>query len=150
MTAASERVVASSAHRSAISDAVRLPRGPELSWDLIRANIHWLGNYRDMTIQRYGCPPDGLIEALAVLAEAYAAGSDSRPRETEPTAPPKILVLGQDAVIDLEEAAQMLELKPDSVRDLCRRGVLAAHKRRNRWFPVNAAVLERVAMSEEA
>jgi hypothetical protein len=33
---------------------------------------------------------------------------------------------------------------------LCRRGVLAAQKRRNRWFPVNAAVLERVAMSEEA
>lgn len=135
--------------RAKIGAAVRLPIGPEISWDLLRATIHWLSSHREMTIQRYGCPPDGLVEAIEVYAEAVAAGGDSRRRETERAAAPEDLALGRDSVIDLEEAAQMLRVKPDSVRDLCRRGVLAAEKRRNRWFPLKVSVMERVAMRKE-
>lgn len=135
--------------RERIAASVRLPIGPEISWDLLRATVHWLSIYRELTVQRYGCPPDGLVVAIGVYAEAIAGG-DSRRRETNRDAAPEVLALGRATVIDLEEAAEMLKVKPDSVRDLCRRGVLAAEKRRNRWFPLKAAVMERVAMREES
>jgi hypothetical protein len=128
MTAASERVVASSARRSAISDAVRRVNVVQLDPELVRVVVHWLGRYSDLTTQRFGCLPDGLADVQYALAEACAddSGEDSRLRELSAAVGHRVLLSEHehDVRVDTAAAAAQLAIPVDSVRWHCRRGNL--------------------------
>jgi len=126
--------------RSKISAAVQRVDAVQLSADVGRLVVHWLGQLAETAVQRNGCAPDGLVEVQHAIAEAIATGGDSRRRESEPAVSPELLALAQEPVIELEDAAQMLVLKPDTVRGMCRDEILAAKKVGGRWFPLAAAV----------
>lgn len=106
--------------------------------DAARLTIHFLGEFAEERRQRNGCPPLGLIELQQAYAEALA--SDSRSRDSEEISAAGALALGDELVVNAEEAARMLRLKPDTVRLMCRKGTLAAKKESGRWFPTTAAV----------
>ncbi|OBJ43109.1 hypothetical protein A5621_00855 [Mycobacterium colombiense] len=110
--------------------------------DLARLVVFWLGRYAELAAQRNGCVPEGLVEAQHALAEAAVGVGDSRQREYEASMAAGVLAFGEDTVMNAEAAAQMLRLKPDTVRLMCRKGSLAAKKVAGRWFPDVVAVEE--------
>jgi hypothetical protein len=126
-----------------LAGAVQRVDAVAISADFARVLVFWLGNYAKLARQTKGCAPDGLEDAQYVLAEACAPGGDSRLREDSTPGHAEILALGHDAVVDAETAAQMLGLKADTVRLMCRKGQLEAQKRAGRWFPTIAAVQQR-------
>jgi Helix-turn-helix domain len=127
--------------RPQLSAAVQRVEGVLVSAEAARVIVFLLGNYAKLAESRNGCVPDGLREVQGALAEAVAAGS--RGRDGERVAAPAVLPLSHD-VIELEQAAEVLGMKADSVRNLCRRGGLDAQKRRGRWFVSASAVAQRV------
>ena len=127
--------------RPQLSAAIQHVDGVLVSLEAARVIVFLLGNYAKLATACNGCVPDGLVEIQSLLAET---SSVSRPRDGERVAVPAVLPWAGEDFVDLEEAVRMLGLKPDSVRNLCRRRVLAAEKRRGRWFIDAAAVAQRV------
>jgi len=126
--------------RSRIGAAVQRVDAVLVSADVGRVLVHWLGQLAEVTVQRNGCAPAGLVEVQGALAEAVAAVGDSRVREPCDVLASEVLALGQEPVVNVGDAARMLDLKPDTVRLMCRRGKLGAKKVAGRWFPAVAAV----------
>jgi hypothetical protein len=116
--------------------------GVQLSVRASRMVVHFLGELAEITRQRNGCAPIGLVELQHSIAEAAAAIGDSRRRDSEALPAPEVLALAQEPTISVKEAARMLKLQPDSVRLMCRRRTLDAEHVEGRWFPRLAAVQE--------
>jgi hypothetical protein len=135
--------------RANIAAAVQRVDVIQVSVDAGHLLVHWLGQLADIGRQRNGCAPIGLVEVQHAIAEAVAAGCDSRRRESEGLVAPEVLALNEEPVMNLKDAAWMLELKPDSVRLMCRQGTLKAKKVGHSWFPTVTAVHQEVGRRAE-
>lgn len=135
--------------RAKVGAAVQRVDGIQISVEVGRLLVHWLGQFADIVTQRNGCAPVGLVEVQHVLAEAVAGHGDSRSRESEGLVAPELLALSEEPVVGVEEAARMLGLKPDSVRLMCRQGTMSAKKVAGRWFPTTTAVQEQLRRRAE-
>lgn len=133
----------SSDRRANICAAVNRVDVIQISPDLARCLVQWLGSYAKLAQSRNGCLPDGLEDAAYALAESCAGTGDLRQREDSALGDAEILGLGDGAVIDANTAAEMLGISTSGVTYLCRNGRLDAQKRAGRWFPTLAAVQER-------
>jgi hypothetical protein len=118
-----------------------------ISTDTGRLLVRWLGQLAEIARQRNGCPPMGLAEVRRTLAEAIAA--DSRWRDSHAIPAAELLALGDEQVLGVEETARMLQLKPDTVRLMCREGTLEAKKKSGRWFPTADAVHDELCRRAE-
>lgn len=148
MTAAA--VVPGQQQRAAIAAQVQRVDAIQITPALANLIHRFLSRYADLATQRYGAPPDGLQDTQYALGEALASRPDySRQREQNPGDSPEFIGLGGDAVVSIEEAAKMLDRKPDSVRWMCRKGKLAAKRHGKQWFPLLAAVQELRARRED-
>jgi Helix-turn-helix domain len=114
--------------REKISAAVQRVDAIQISPDLARVLVHWLGRLAEVLARQNSCAPEALVAVQHALAEAYAAGSgDSRHASRESIGAYDLLALGHDFV-DTEAAADMLGLKADTVRWHCRNGNLESQK----------------------
>ncbi|WP_343709728.1 helix-turn-helix domain-containing protein [Mycobacterium sp.] len=127
----------------ALAAAVQRVEGIVVNADVARLLVHWLGQLADVAVQRNGCAPAGLVEVQRALAEAAVTAGDSRERESEAVPASEVLALMDEPVVSVDQAAEMLHLKPDSVRYLCRQGRLPAKRVAGRWFLSLTAVEQR-------
>jgi hypothetical protein len=136
--------------RAKIEAAVHRVDVVQLSPDVARLVVFWLGQYAEISQARYGCAPEGLIEAQHAIAEVVTAtGGDSRRREETAASSADLLALAQEPVLDVKDAAHMLDLKPDTIRLMCRQGTLGAKKVAGRWFPMAGAVQQELHQRAE-
>lgn len=123
-----------------IFEAVRADFIP-VSRDLVKAVVHWLGDYARLK-QQPGQPgvPEGVAAAQRALAEAYAATS-SRQREQERVDAAGLVLSGHESYVGTTDAAAELGMPTDAVRWHCRRGNLE-HTKVGRQLMVSTAAIE--------
>jgi len=126
MTAAAEAApitttASSDDRRAKIGAAVRRVDAIQLSPDVGRLLVHWLGQHAEWATQRYGCAPDGLEAVAYALAEACAADSHGASANT-------ILAPVVSELIDTQAAAAVLGVETTTVRWHYKKGNLAGQK----------------------
>jgi hypothetical protein len=131
---------------SAIRAAVERVDRIQMTTDLGRMLVHWLGNYAELARQRYGCTPQGLIETQHAIAEAVVG--DSRQREVKRSALQELLLSGHGSDVDTARAADLLGITADSVRWHCRKGNLVFH-RVGRQMMISAASIENLMLERD-
>jgi hypothetical protein len=114
--------IASDDRRARIGAAVRRVDAIQLSPDVGRLLVHWLGQHAEWAVQRYGCAPDGLEAVAYALAEACAA--DSHGASLDPI--PAFDVA--QSLVEVKHAASVLNIKPTTVRWHYKNGTLAGRK----------------------
>jgi hypothetical protein len=126
MTAA-EVYAPAMAHRSdareRIAAAVHRVDTIQISPDVGRLIVHWLGGYAKLAQARYGCLPEGLADATYALAEACAAHIDSQRASIE-----AIPALEMSELVTVKAAAAAIGVKETTVRWHYKRGNLAGRK----------------------
>jgi hypothetical protein len=111
-----------------IAAAVQRAEGILITHDFARVAVHYFGRLAQELARQNGCAPDALVSMQRALAEACTAGGDdSRHASVEPIVAQEILELDHDFV-DTQTAAQMLGIKPDTVRFNYRAGALKGRK----------------------
>ncbi|AAS05079.1 helix-turn-helix domain-containing protein [Mycobacterium avium] len=124
-----------------IFDAVRVSE-IEITPDLARCLVHWLGDYIRLK-QQPGQPgvPEGLVAAQTALAEAYAAVTHSPRSERDRPIGAGFVFSAHDAWVGTAEAAEMLGIKAGSVGWLCRESHLE-HRKVGRQYMISTASIE--------
>jgi excisionase family DNA binding protein len=128
---------------SAISAAVERVDRIQITTDMGRMLVHWLGNYAELALQRYGCTPQGLIETQHAIAEAVVG--DSRQREAKCAAVHELLSSRHGSDVDTARAAELLGIEADTIRWHIREGNLHAHKVGRQWMVTVASIEEMMA-----
>jgi hypothetical protein len=112
----------------AIADAVRRVDAILITPDLAKVLVRYLGRLAQELARQNGCAPEALVSVQQALAEACAAGGeDSRHASTESVGGHGLLDLDHDFV-DTQAAADMLQIRADTVRWHCRNGALESRK----------------------
>lgn len=114
---------ASSDLRERISAAIQRVDSVQISADVGRLLVHWLGQHAEWAKQRYGCAPDGIEDVQYALAEAVAGGVDSHRASIEAIPAPLVSDL-----VEVRHAAAVLGVKPTTVRWHYRSGNLSGRK----------------------
>lgn len=132
--------------RNAISAAVERVDRIQMTTDFGRMLVHWLGNLAELSRQRYGCTPEGVIEGQHAIAEAIVG--DSRVREAKCSAVQELLQSTHGSDVDTARAAELLGLKADTIRWHIREGNLQARKA-GRQLMVTVASIEDFMLERE-
>ncbi|MEY8015256.1 helix-turn-helix domain-containing protein [Mycobacterium servetii] len=126
--------------RTRIAASVQRIDSVALSLDAARLVVHWLGQLAEITRQRNGCPPEGLVEFQHAIAEELVA--DSRRREQGGSRPHELVGFEHEQrYMEPAEAATALGVSADTVRWHCRKGNLDGRKF-GRQVMVTAASVE--------
>jgi hypothetical protein len=125
MTAAAEvpSATTSSDLRERISAAVQRVDAVQITPDVGRLLVHWLGQHAEWAKQRYGCAPEGLEDVQYALAEAVARGIDSHGASMDATLPVEM-----SGLVEVKAAAAAIGVKETTVRWHYKRGNLSGRK----------------------
>lgn len=96
--------------RQRISAAVQRVDAVQISSDVGRLLVHWLGQHAKWATQRYGCAPEGLEDVQYALAEAVARGSDSHGASMDATLPVEM-----SGLVEVKAAAAAIGVKETTV-----------------------------------
>jgi Helix-turn-helix domain len=112
-----------------IRAAVQRVDAIQISPDLARVIVHWLGQLAKVCERQNGCAPGELVAVQKALAEAYAGGGNWRQSESERLAEREFLISGHDETyVGTAEAAAWLGITANGVRWLCGQGHLESKK----------------------
>ena len=125
--------------RTRIAASVQRIDSVVISVDAARLVVHWLGQLAEITRQRNGCPPEGLVEFQHAIAEELVA--DSRRREQDGLGEPEAVAFEHEQCMGTAEAAAELGVSADTARWHCRKGNLDGRKF-GRQLMVTAASVE--------
>jgi Helix-turn-helix domain len=115
--------------REKISAAVQRVDAIQISPDLARLLVHWLGQLAKVKERTNGCASGELVAAQNALAEACFAAGYWRESESERAAAAEILISGhEDMHVSTAEAAAALGITANGVRWLCGQGRLSGRK----------------------
>lgn len=111
-----------------------------ITTDVARLLVRWLGRLTEITRQRNGCPPLGLVELQGALTDECAA--DSRRREQDGLGARELVAFDHEQqYVWPPEAAAELGVSADTVRWHFRKGNLDGRKF-GRQLMVTAASVE--------